>query len=269
MFCPNCETENHDADRFCINCGTVLLAPPQTYPSGASGGEQRGVGQRVFNNIPAEDLRGESPNESRFAENGSIASKESFEAMLWPPETVFVPSVYELDDDPPIELIEHAESSFEDDQAEDIFYPEPETLLIEEDGSGAIQPEKVPTAETDVNGSVPEAYVHENTEAENDVDPESEADTVDVHAAEPRIKRRLLRTVAVFTIILAAFAAGVGAGAWFFAAPRQEPKVAEPAIASVEPQVEPPAVDTGVPQQGLPPTGMAYIPGGEFEMGTK
>jgi formylglycine-generating enzyme required for sulfatase activity len=182
--------------------------------------------------------------------------QEVSDAVLWPPETVFVPSSDEVGEDEA--AVDHP--IFEDDQADDVFEQSLNGVVLADLAAG-FPPEEVSFKQT-----APEAV--ENTETLNrvsedvpvsNVEEEQESIFAEVSPAADRWKwKKVLLYVGSITLIgLTVFAAGVGTGAWLFRKPVADaPKPTD---------LFTPEIDF---QQQSPPSGMAYVPGGEFIMGS-
>jgi hypothetical protein len=318
MFCPNCGTENLSESRFCVKCAHVLQAAVVT----RSIDESPTSFEEWADGFAEEVFVGQGPDPIEFG-----LADESAEAVVWPPETVFVPGTDVAEGEAvATESRGTVQPAFEDDSADDDFelslsglrlddlaetepeldlvpeaplptHPEPESTAApatgepeaaldpppeaphpthpEPESTAAPAPEDPgpSTNATDVPGvlvsdpPVVEAQLNLAEVVRDEVPPPirvvdaEPASAVEVAGIQKPVRGGILRKVmgvaGLLIVVLAIYAAGVVSAALYVGLLSTDiPQSAE--LPLVEEYPEPPATAPG----------MAYIPGGEFLMGS-
>lgn len=272
MFCQNCGTENPAENRYCVNCAAPL--PPKTavaspleipvYQSQASFEMTAG----------GEDILGLDSGRSAFTSSDGEA-----DSGLWPPESVFV-AVPDTEIEPEAAYnTVRPETVFEDDQADDVFelslsgvriedladpidngrpdsvasfeiveayepVPMPDSILSEEPSFVASWLEQVAAVVFPVSSGA--------------INPSLEVlEPVAVKDEDHSRRGGMIRAAGMIVAALILFGAGVGTGRWLSGIPVNY--TPEPAVArAVKQEIQEPSL----------PHGMAYVPGGEFRMGS-
>lgn len=258
MICPECGRETSNEQAFCKQCGAyvrsqfgkVLATGPLVPIRAADTGP-------LVQQVAKDSLR-----ELEWTEIEKFIIEED---KLWPDETVFA-----LNTDDDTEVAPDAAAAFDDALADDDF----ELSL-----SGKIKRDDLVTeiedgpaeAITPVEGSVHATYRPDASQAVphglDAAPPDSFLKTnpdMFVEAASPEPKplkrgrwRRALAVAALVLLPFAFFAGGVATGVKY----ADYVKYATPAETAVPPvSTEPP--------RPVPPTGMAFVPGGSFLMGS-
>lgn len=275
MFCPNCGTDNPDKSRFCLRCANLLGVGISEYDSPIrSSDPDDSIPYIEFREDEQVSIPAASPMvETDFGSSSKVAGppernpanddsnnlepgivEEQEEAVFWPAEVVFVPTSDEVvEDEGPVEL-----PHFEDAQADDVFEQSLSGLVLADLGPADSSLSEDP--ETD---EIETRQLSEDTPEEGTVfDTEDEAKRSFLESNQPVDRRKwpntLFRVGAISAMVAVAFAAGVGTGIWVVPKPLlvQEPK---PEVIT--------SAETKTPEP-LPPPGMAYVPGGEFVMGS-
>lgn len=256
MLCPNCGTENKGESRFCVKCARPLQVKVATAQKPRKVDEAPTSFEVWVAQSEDEDLTNSDSGSIEFGLTAELS-----DPALWPPETVFVPSSDNVEDEKAaLEHQEPVELVFEDDQADDVFEQSlsglrladiAETIPIEELAFTPPEPETVPGENTHVG-------VSEEIAVSNEVREPTLAIADSPPAADRRSwGRALVRIGGIFFIAFASFGAGIVATLWFFGLPAAEiPQPADFPVVTLEP-LRPP-----------PPPEMAYVPGGEFFMGS-
>lgn len=286
MFCPNCGAENQGQNRFCTKCASLLgggvsehdipirdIDTEDLIPVAAVKEKGEFVSQ-VPNSSGEIYVRGKSravnstQTDAPFDDSDRLEFNipEATDSIVWPPEAVFVPSSeMEEAEDSPLEF-----PYFEDAQADDVFEQSLSgvTLAELEAADGLIEdsearqqstteafetttiPQEIP--DVVVAPVIPKVVREDPLEAP--VDPVIEVGP----AADSKKWSNIVFRIGSFALIVfVVFAAGVGTGMWIVSRPSKD---------VVAPEVIP-AVETK-PEEPSPPPGMAYVPGGEFIMGS-
>ncbi|HQU91432.1 MAG TPA: SUMF1/EgtB/PvdO family nonheme iron enzyme [Pyrinomonadaceae bacterium] len=256
MICPECGKETSNAQAFCRQCGAFVRSQfGKVLPTGPL----RPIRAATTGPLVARVER-DSLAQLDWAEIEALLLAEDDE---WPAdESVFVPNEEDETQSPP----EFAGEDFEDAQADD---------LIEQSLSGQIKREDV-LAELDEIEE--EQSIHETKPADVSeqitiapspdeqflkTNPEMFAGIEPVRAQEIAVtselspNRRWLATVAMFLVPLVFFAVGLAVGI------RSNGYVNAPL--PTESDVPPVLSEVARP---IAPTGMAYVPGGDFLMGS-
>lgn len=284
IFCLICGTENPAESRYCANCAAVLpdenirVVSPLELPAYQLRPKFDGNAVNIH-----EDLLGLDTRSAGF-----LFSDEEADSNLWPAETVFVA---DLDDD-----VENAAPNnsmllaavFEDDQADDVFEQSLSGLRIEDLAEPVaarkihLPPEPVAFTETDDTDKPirkPDQALTAKSKIilagpEQSVVASASGWASDVAAAvssghdlsepiavsgKPPVRhwgRTLISAAGMILPAIILFGAGVGTGKWLGGIPAND--APETAIVSV---VKDEIIVPSLPQ------GMAYVPGGEFQMG--
>lgn len=243
MLCPNCGSESKPDRRFCFNCGRSFLSARAARSMSASAGATPDIGTITISNMP-------------------LATGE----LRFPDEMVFVPSF----DEEPIKPVTPAPARpdivFEDEEADDEFEQSLSGLRVDEiEEAVDVDAVRADVAETsaskaDVITEVAISPPETGNESLNQaVAIEDVAETApEIVVNQPRISRSkgVLKFAATILFGIAAFGAGAFATMWTFELPPRVPHVTE--LSVVSPDSFP----------ASPPVGMAYISGGEFQMGS-
>ncbi|MEO5859565.1 MAG: SUMF1/EgtB/PvdO family nonheme iron enzyme [Pyrinomonadaceae bacterium] len=268
MICPECGKETSNAQAFCRQCGAFVRSQfGKVLPTGPLRPIRAATTGPLIQRVEKDSL-----GELDWAEIEALLMAEEDE---WPEdESVFVPNEDDGDEPP----AESQESDFEDAQADD---------LIEQSLSGQIRREDVlaeieaidegpsihETKPADVPippavASVPPAnledqFLRTNPEMFAGIEPSLEPSFrpgIEPHIAvaiEPRHKRRWPEIAAMIAFPIAFFAGGIAVGI------RSTEYVN--ARVPAESDVPPVLSEAATP---IPPTGMAFVPGGNFLMGS-
>ncbi len=255
MICPECGKETSNAQAFCRQCGAFV----------------RSQFGKVMPTGPLRPIRAATTGPLiQRVEHASLAELDwaEIEALLlaeedeWPDEgSVFVPNEEEEDQ----AQAEIAEAGFDDAQADD---------LIEQSLSGQVKREDILTEIEELDeapsihetkpadipaiptpgpvASVEDQFLRTNPEMFAGIGPH-----VDV-AAELRPRRRWLTAAAMIILPAAFFAGGIAVGM----------RSTEYVNARLPAESEVPAVLSEA-SRPIPPTGMAFVPGGDFLMGSE
>lgn len=272
MICPNCGYDTPSEQAFCANCGTFV----------------RKEFGKVFSNEPlasdaAAGAEGSYSGPSAINDADTDRIQMSFardtDPELWPSETVFIPYTEGSpeavsDDRPPA-----TEIAFEDAQADDFFEQSLSGQIRREDLIEArkeyveLRPEPDVERMPKVSPSAPvEAEPEEDLHAQTigrvtqtgdrtagDFIPSDATALPTVTGDRKRIGglRMVLMIIGSGVLLIAVFGGGFMVG---------KRSVMPEATVETNPQVEP-VVETA-PDLNAPPPGMAYVPGGEFRMGS-
>lgn len=270
MLCPHCTNETPDEQAFCINCGAFVrtrfgkvfareeraevAAPAQTDPW--RGATDQHLAEVDWDSVSLEPKTDES------------------EQVLWPTETVFAPTpVAEIDEqekDAPLAT----ETIFEDAQADDFFEQSLSGKIRREDLLASLETvadepvSEIPspaqtqeifvaepvTAQTQTNfhATMPEV-ISESVIWPAKVDSEISYD----EAGTGKRRRPFLTAIKHLFLSLVLFGGGVAIGVWLGRFPTNE--------LLTETVVPPVSTEKILP---VAPSGMAYVPGGEFMMGS-
>jgi formylglycine-generating enzyme required for sulfatase activity len=177
------------------------------------------------------------------------------DSAVVPVEAVFVPSTD--DDDAAVALVVD-DSVFEDEEADDFFEQSLSGLkLDEEDDVEAQAGVNDPVADAAQNHSNSVVEPVEPIISGTVFEPASLQETVAEPAAKPsKAPRLLIRALFYSLIAVLLFAGGSLATAFYFDSQLKIPKQAELKVVAA------------APEPNTPPPGMAYVPGGEFMMGS-
>lgn len=240
MLCPNCGSESKPDRRFCFNCGRALMSARRARAMSAAAGQTPDIGFVTMRDVPL------NTGELKF-----------------PEEMVFIPT---FDEEPfrpaPLAPRPLPNVPFEDGEADDEFERSLGGLRLEEIEE-AVNVDAIKTAQPVVS----EAFVlpdqvgetrEENTALsvvnESAGVPLVSLDSIEAVTAEP--PRREFRVLGTLLFGVIAFAAGVISTVLLYGNPNRLPDPVEIAVVPAEPQTP------------TPPNGMAYVPGGEFQMGS-
>jgi formylglycine-generating enzyme required for sulfatase activity len=257
MICPECGKETSNAQAFCRQCGAFVRSQfGKVLPTGPL----RPIRTATTGPLVQRGER-DSLAELDWAEIEALLLAEDYE---WPEdESVFVPN--ELDTDQPQSEI--AVEDFEDAQADD---------LIEQSLSGQIKREDLVAeleeiqAEQSIHETKPadvptrifieaplahpdDQFLKTNPEMFAGIEPVRTAEV----ASEPRPKKRWLATAGMILVPLAFFAGGAFVGI----RSSEYVNAQLPSDSAVPPVLSEAA-------QPVAPIGMAYVPGGDFLMGS-
>ena len=258
MLCPNCGSDNPSVRTACAVCGADL----RTVELGT---------------IDAPPRPGE---------------REAFENSLWPPETVFI---LEDEEEEILEVPAVPVAQFEDTQADDVFEQslsgvKLEDLIEEEEEQQAVEAVEPFVAEeleiAAVGPAPPEPILEQAEKSETlpalaesavHVPVDGTAETLDAEQVpEPRfipesevgadaqpassrgIGGKILRAAAAVLMVAVVFGSGAATGFWYAVGNARKVEAAREVIPP-----EPPK--PAIPE---PPAGMAYVPGGDFLMGS-
>ena len=201
----------------------------------------------------------------------------AIEEDLWPEESIFVPT-FEVDESPVLEIPEARPEQFEDAQADDFFEQSLSGLKVEDLVDDEEEFEKVetqaptPATTQPVNG--PMNGVDHGVYREIPIAPTRfpipiEEPAVTEQAPEPKYQdavpaavpggrlRKVLRGFVSLLLLAAAFGGGGAAGFWY----------ATRNVLSTQIIPEPQTVEQE-PVPPIPPSGMVFVPGGDFLMGS-
>ncbi len=254
MICPECGKETSNAQAFCRQCGAFVRSQfGKVMPTGPLRPVRAATTGPLIQRVEHESLA-----ELDWAEIEALLLAEEDE---WPDEgAVFVPK----DDEEDQAFSDAKDAEFEDAQADD---------LIEQSLSGQIKREDL-DAELAVETAETESSIHETkpadisaaphlqpladehflrTNPEMFADVEREATVVISH----RPVRRWMMTGAMLLVPLAFFAVGAAVGL----RSSEYVNAQRPADSAV-----PPVLSEA--SQPIAPAGMAYVPGGDFLMGS-
>lgn len=261
MICPECGKETSNAQAFCRQCGAFVRSQfGKVLPTGPLRPIRAATTGPLVQRVERDSLA-----ELDWAEIEALLLAEDDD---WPEdESVFVPN--EDDEDQP--QAETAEEDFEDAQADD---------LIEQSLSGQIKREDVIadleaveaepsihetkpadtsappiSIETPPAASLEEQFLKTNPEMFAGIEPFKEPDVV--VASEPRRKHQWLATAAMILVPIAFFVSGIAVGLRgneYISAQLPEADDVPPVLSE--------------PARPIAPAGMAYVPGGDFLMGS-
>jgi len=256
MICPECGKETSNEQAFCRQCGAFV----------------RSQFGKVLPTGPLRPIRAASTGPLVRIERDSLGELDwaEIEALLladeddWPDEdeSVFIPNDQVIEDVQP----EIAETEFEDAQADD---------LVEQSLSGQIKREEV-LAQLEKIEAKPEPSIHETRPADAPpilhavqslddqflkTNPEMfvgvEPIQIEVEVPTRTRSKRWLAIAAMILVPIAFFAGGILVGA----RASEYLNIATPEQSAVPPVFS----EAATPQ---PPAGMAYVPGGDFLMGS-
>lgn len=252
-----------------------------------TGGASDGTAAR----LAAEPVPVEAEPREHEATGIDFDTADSPDSLMWPPESFYVPSGEEEDEVPtPIEFAGIAAPATEEDDEYDLFEPVPPEARTPFPAPIAERTERDPVYEEiaeveaapqsvspDAPANNPESvaapervprfeFLQPISIAENEPEAippvEEKTEAIPVVPADPIPTGRdllpiFLGIAGVLMAISIAFVSGVAVGARFFSAPlAEDPMPAAPLAAETAPLVI------------QPPPGMAYVPGGEFVMGS-
>ena len=263
MICPECGSLTSNDQAFCTNCGAfvrsrfgkILVHEPPAAPP-----------------VPLADTRHEiapadALDEIEWSAVESDLEPDRPDAELWPQETVFVPTIDEAPASTSTE-IPAADTVFEDDHADDFFEQSlsgrirREDLDAEEPILQQAHPPVEQQADADEIGRVTAEVLSPATlmELRTESFPDDAAALAPAAPLPRPASRRLGAKLAMLAYLLTlplVFAGGVWLGSLYS-----------------ELRGLPMPSNTDVPPVGLapsapvPPPGMAFVPGGEFLMGS-
>jgi formylglycine-generating enzyme required for sulfatase activity len=258
MICPKCGKETSNAQAFCRQCGAFV----------------RSQFGKVLPTGPLRPIRAATTGPLVRIERDSLAQLDwvEIEALLlaedddWPEdESVFVPNE-EGETQPPAEI---AEEDFEDAQADDLIEQSLSGQIRREDVLAELEAEeeqsihetKPADAPTNIAiapiqpAGLDDQFLKTNPEMFAGIEPVSAREVI--VASEPKRYRRWLATAAMVIVPLAFFAGGIAVGI------RSNGYVNTPLPAEAD---VPPVLSEAA--RPIAPTGMAYVPGGDFLMGS-
>jgi len=253
MICPECGRETSNEQAFCKQCGAYVRSQ---FGKVLATGPLVPLARAMETGPLVQQIAKDSLAQLEWAEIEKLIIAED---KLWPAETVFA-----INTDEDTEAEAEPEADFDDALADDD---------LEQSQSGKVKREDLdvqnaagPTVEEDPHATyipdVPQlpSPVHEPRKADPflKTNPDMFREVV---SPEPETKpfrwRRALTITALALIPIVVFAGGVATGVRF----ADYAKYETPAETAVPPVLtEPPQI--------IPPSGMAYIPGGSFLMGS-
>ena len=261
MICPECGKETSNAQAFCRQCGAFVRSQfGKVLPTGPLRPVRSATTGPLVQRVERDSFA-----QLDWAEIESLLLAEGDD---WPEdESVFVPN----DDDAKPAPAETSEEQFEDAQADDLIEQslsgqvKREDLLAEleqideESSMHETKPADAPAPPIMISVapavSFEDQFLKTNPEMFAGIEPISEPDII--VESKPRSSRRLLATTAMILVPLAFFAAGIAVGL------RSNDYI----NAQLPRADEVPPVQTEAPRP-IAPNGMAYVPGGDFLMGS-
>lgn len=261
MICPECGKETSDAQAFCRQCGAFVRSQfGKVLPTGPLRPIRAATTGPLVQRVERDSLA-----QLDWAEIEALLLAEDDE---WPEdESVFVPN--EADEEPA--RAEIADEDFEDAQADDLIEQSLSGQIKREDVLAELEtieaepaihetkPADIPTPPVMIAvapaASLEEQFLKTNPEMFAGIEPFIEPDIT--AASEPKAKRRWLATAAMILVPLAFFAGGIAVGI------RSNEYVN--AKLPAESDVPPVLSEAALP---LAPSGMVYVPGGNFLMGS-
>ena len=244
MLCPNCGSESKPDRRFCFNCGRAFMSARRARAMTAAVGQTPDIGFVTMRDVPLDTGPLKFPEEMVFVPTFEEEPFRTAQVVVRP-----VPAV-----------------PFEDGEADDEFERSLGGLRLDEieealnvDEINAVQPKALApetlTSETDGPLAETSDEVIQAVSPIDDVDgPLVSVDSTDNPDARP--SSTTFRIIATLLFGVISFAAGIFVTMWFFEFPPPVPNALEVPVITTNSNVT------------SPPGGMAYIPGGEFQMGS-
>lgn len=269
MICPNCGNDTPNEQAFCAACGAFI----RTQFGKVFSNDRSPFEPPVIDGWPAVIAEDNSLGLETAANLNDAAEIET-DPLLWPSETVFIPTADLSRDIQPDEVLLPPDAAFEDAQADDFF---------EQSLSGRIKREdleiEAPVAEPLVEDAVAEEptssgpysieqieEVGFKTQAAGNVTQVIDVPVVDIPTepdrSGPQTTKSRIGYRSIFRLSASVLFLSCLFGAGVFVGTKLQPFVVElPSIDDVPP------VSTD-PVRPIPPPGMVYVPGGEFRMGS-
>lgn len=264
MICPECGSLTSNDQAFCTNCGAfvrsrfgkILSQEPSVGPPPVPAVEGR------HEIAPADAL-----DEIEWAAIESDLAPDDPDPELWPQETVFVPTLDEVPASPSTEIPAAPDPVFEDAQADDFFEQSLSGRIRREDldaEEALTEPATQQVAEevdadrvgrVTAEFAVPDLFTDQP--AESIAEEAAAAPAIPLRRPAPRRLGAKLAMLAYLLTVPLVFAGGVWLGSLY----SELSGLPMPSVGDVPPVGLAPAAP-------VPPHGMAFVPGGEFVMGS-